>query len=304
MTASAATSEDIGRLLRTVELAVERRLDGLLQGDYQGLLPGHGSELGEARPYAPGDDVRRIDWTVTARTQLPHVRDTIADHELETTVVIDRSASSGVGTRRRTPARLGLEVAAALGLLVARGGNRFGLLTLGDGKADWVPHRSGRAHVHGAIRRAARVEPSGEVDLAAGLRQTSRVATRRGLVVVVSDLLGQDAAWIQGLRRIAARHSVIVVELNDPLGRELPDVGYLTVVDAESGRRRVVDTSRRDLRNRYAEAAERRSRERAVAVRRTGADHLVLSTDSDWVGGLISHLELRRRHRVRRTVTR
>jgi uncharacterized protein (DUF58 family) len=124
------------------------------------------------------------------------------------------------------------------------------------------------------------------------------------MVVVVSDLLGESTDWVDSLRSLAARHSVMVVELSDPLTRQLPDVGYLTVVDAESGRRRVVDTSRADLRKRYEEAASHRSAERATAVRRAGADHLLISTDADWVGALVAHLELRRRYRVRRAVTR
>lgn len=294
---------DIASMLRTVELTVDRRLDGLLHGDYQGLLPGHGSELGEARPYVPGDDVRRIDWTVTARTLQTHVRDTIADHELDTSIVLDRSASLGVGSRRRTTGDLGLEVAAALGFLVSTGGNRVGMLAADGDGTTWLPHRLGRAHIRGGITRIAASPPAGEGDLADALRRLSAVSRRRGFVAVVSDLHG-PAGWERQLRRLAARHTVLVVEVGDPLDRGLPDVGFLTVVDAETGRRRVVDTSKRGLAKRFEAAAVERDEVRRRLVTRAGADHLRLSTDGDWLADLVGHLRRRRRHSARRAVPR
>ncbi len=295
-----SAGEDVEALLRRAELVVAQRLDGLLHGDYQGLVPGHGSELGEARAYVVGDDVRRIDWTVTARTREPHVRDTVADHELEATLVIDRSASLSVGTRRRTTGVLGLEIAAAIGLLVARGGNRVGVLSLRGGREpEWIPHGVGRSHVHGALRRVAAVEPSGTGDLAGGLDRAHRVARRRGFVVVVTDLHGARD-YERPLRRLVARHDVVVVEVTDRLDSELPDVGRLTVVDAETGRRRMVDTGSSDLRERYARAAAERARQRDLAVRRTGADLLRVRTDDDWPAVLLGHLDRRRRRLARR----
>lgn len=290
-------------MLRTVELTVDRRLDGLLHGDYQGLLPGHGSELGEARPYVAGDDVRRIDWTVTARTRETHVRDTIADHELDTSILVDRSASMAVGSRRCTTGELGLEVTAALGFLVATGGNRVGVMGVDGSGTSWIPHRIGRAHVRGAVRRIASAPPSGAGDLSEALRRLSAMATRRGFVAIVTDLHGR-AGWERELRRLASRHSVLVVELGDPLDRGLPDVGYLTVVDAESGRRRVVDTSSPGLARRFASAAEERDGERRRLVRQAGADHVRLTTDGDWITDLVGHLRRRRRNTARRAVSR
>lgn len=290
-------------MLRTVELTVDRRLDGLLHGDYQGLLPGHGSELGEARPYVAGDDVRRIDWTVTARTRETHVRDTIADHELDTSILLDRSASMAIGSRRSTPGRLGLEVAAALGFLVATGGNRVGVMGVDGSGSSWIPHRIGRAHVRGAIRKVASTPPEGEASLGAAIRQLSAAATRRGFVAIITDLHGPPR-WERELRRLSGRHSVLVVELSDPLHHELPDVGYLTVVDAETGRRRVVDTSSPGLRRRFAAAAHDRDGERRRLVRSARADHLRLATDGDWITELVGHLRRHRRNTARRPVSR
>jgi uncharacterized protein (DUF58 family) len=289
-----APAVDVEATLRRVELVVTRRLDGLLQGDYQGLLPGHGTELGEARRYEPGDDVRRIDWAVTARTQRTHVRESIADHELETTLLLDRSASLAFGTSSTTKGRLALEVAAAVGFVAAERGNRLGLLAVDGERAEWIRHRTGRAHVHAALRRVGRRPATGEVSLADAMVRTARLARRRGLVVVVSDLLDRSD-WSGAIRRLTERHDVLVIEVRDPRELALPAVGVLTVVDPETGRRRFVDTSSGRLRHRFEEAARAKREAIARRVRTSGADHLVLSTDADWLAPLVAHLARRRR---------
>ena len=287
-------SPDVEATLRRVELIVTRRLDGLLQGDYQGLLPGHGSEPGEARRYEPGDDVRRIDWAVSARTQRTHVRESIADHELETTLILDRSASLAFGTATTTKAQLALEVAAAVGFVAADRGNRLGVLAVDGDGAEWIRHRTGRAHVHAALRRIARREATGAVALADALVRGARLARRRGLVVVVTDLLDRSD-WSGAMRRLTERHDVLVVEIRDPRELALPEMGVLTVVDPETGRRRFVDTSSGRLRHRYEEAAAAKRIDLARAVRSSGGDHLALSTDTDWLKPLVAHLVRRRR---------
>ncbi len=284
-------------VLRGLELTVMRRLDGLLQGDYAGLLPGHGSELGEARAYVPGDDVRRIDWALTARTGDPHVRDTIVDRELETTLVVDLSASMAFGTAAQEKRDVALAAAAAVGFLTARGGNRVGaLLAGGDGDA-WVPHRSGRAHLFALLGRAqARPRDGGAVDLAAAIRKAGRLASRRGLVVVISDFL-DEAAWARELRWVAQRHDVIAAEVVDRRELELPNSGPIVVIDPESGRRRHLDTARPRVRRRYAEAAAAQRAEVAARITAAGADHVRLTTDGDWVRDLVAHVLWRRRRR-------
>ncbi len=284
-------------VLRGLELSVMRRLDGLLQGDYEGLLPGHGSELGEAREYVAGDDVRRIDWSLTARTGAPHIRDTIVDRELETTLLVDLSASMAFGTASQEKRDLALAVAAAVGFLTARGGNRVGALLASESGAEWVPHRSGRAHLFALLGRAqSHDRDGGRVDLAAAIRRAGRLARRRGLVVVVSDFL--DAGeWSRELRWVGHRHDVIAAEVLDPRELELHDAGPLVVVDPETGRRRYLDTARRGVRRRYAAAAAEQRDGIAAAIRRAGVDHVRLSTDGDWVRDLVAHVLWRRRRR-------
>ena len=283
-----------------LELAVRRRVEGRLHGDHAGLLPGHGSELGEARPYEAGDDVRRIDWAVSARHDRPFVRDTIADHELTGVVALDLSASLEFGTARTTKRRVALDACGALGFVVAHGANRFGVLALhpdlGAGY-EWLPPASGRLAVHAALRRIDRLpRAAGPVDLAAGIATAHRLARRAGFVAVVSDFLDRGE-WDRSLRSLAARHEVLAVEVLDPRELALPDVGYLTVADIETGRRRVVDTADARVRTRYAAAAARQRRHIARRIRRAGADHVVLRTDRDWLADLVRHVEVRRRSR-------
>lgn len=305
MTGPAVRPDRFGRL----ELAVRRKLEGRLHGDFQGLLPGHGSEPGEARHYRPGDDVRRIDWAVTARTDHPHVRDTIADHELTTVGVIDLSGSLSFGTGRRLKRDVALEVLGALGFVTAHGANRFGALALHPAGERWFPPATGRHHVHATLRRIAALPKANAatdggspatVDLARGLVRAGRLARRRGAVVVVSDFLSPPT-WTRRLRALADRHEVIAVEVVDPRELALPAVGYLTVADPETGRRRVVDTGDARLRQRYAEAATAQRDRIAAEIRRTGADHVVARTDRDWLADLVRHVEVRRRSRMDRS---
>lgn len=270
-----------------LRLTVLQRLNGLLAGDHAGLFPGHGTDRGEARPYVPGDDPRHIDWAVTARNHEPHVRDMIADHELDVWLVLDTSSSLGFGTGLATKHEVAWSAAGAFALLASTGGNRVGALrtTVGPGNdaPPIIPARGGASHT-GALLAALRPEPQDrEVgDLSGALETVGRVATRRGMVVVVSDFLG-DPDWERPLRGLSLRHEIIAIEVTDPREVQLGDVGLISVVDTESGRRRLLDTSRADVRSRYAEMAQTRRRELISRLKRCAADHLVLSTDRDWV---------------------
>lgn len=270
-----------------LRLTVMRRLDGLLSGDYGGLFPGHGTERGEARPYVPGDDPRHIDWAVTARNHEPHVRDMIADHELDVWLVLDSSSSLGFGTGITTKHEVAWSAAGAFGLLASTGGNRVGAVrsTSAAGKArpQVFPARGGSAHT-AAVLAGLRTEPvDGEPgDLAGAIDMVARAARRRGMAVVVSDFLGEPE-WERALRRLASRHEVIAVEVVDPREVEIPDVGLVAVVDPETGQRRLLDTSESSIRAAYADMAASHRSDVAHALKRAGADHLVLRTDRDWV---------------------
>ncbi|GII78051.1 hypothetical protein Sru01_30330 [Sphaerisporangium rufum] len=306
--------------LRGLELTVLRRLDGLLHGDHQGLLPGAGSELGDSREYVPGeDDVRRIDWAVTARTTVAHVRDLVADHELETWALADLSPSMDFGTADMEKRDLAIAAVGAIGLLAGRVGDRFGACVLLGDRMHRIPARTGRPALYAllhALLAAPRAEPgTGAVPLGEALEMFAGIRRKRGLRVVVSDFLelgaGGDPAgergWERPMRRLAARHQVLAVEVVDPRELELPDVGLIALRDPETGRTREVHLSAR-VRQAYAEAAAAQRAATAAALRRCGAGHLVLRTDRDWVRDIAQHtLRQRRtahlagRHPTRRT---
>jgi len=283
-------------VLRRLDLTVTRRLDGLLQGDYRGLVPGHGSELGETREYQPGDDVRRIDWNVTARTQTPHVRETIADRELETWALLDVSASLRFGTAECEKRDLALAALAAVGHLTNRTGNRIGAVLLAAGHSAVIPSRSGKTNLQGLLRTslsALTVDNPGQGDLASGIRRLGGTMRRRGLAVIISDFL-DDTDWERPLRALAVRNEVLAVEVLDPRELSLPDVGVIDLVAPETGRLLEVPTGSPEVRQRFADAAAAQRRGIAETLRRAGADHLVLRTDSDWLLDLVRFVSWRR----------
>jgi uncharacterized protein (DUF58 family) len=290
-------SSTSAEVIRRLELTVTRRLDGLLQGDYRGLVPGHGSEPGETRRYQAGDDVRRIDWNVTARTQQPHVRETVADRELETWVVVDTSARMAFGTARCEKRDLSMAAVAAVGHLTARGGNRIGAVLGRDGGLVTVPSRSGRVSLQALLSSThaslAGAPTGARPSLADALERAARTVRRRGLVVVVSDFL-DPGEWDRPLRALATRNEVLAVEVVDPRELALPDVGVLQFVDAATGATVEVQTSDRRVRRRYAEAAGAQRHDIARRIRAVGADHLVLATDRDWLVDLARFVAWRR----------
>lgn len=282
--------------LRTLELTVRRRLDGLLQGNHLGLVPGPGSEAGEARHYYPGDDVRRMDWHVTARTTQPHIRQTIADRELETWLVVDLSASLDFGSTEWEKRDLAAAGAAAVGHLTAGGGNRLGLVAATSDGILRLPARGGRAHLQYLLRmliNAPRGRPDTPTNLSMALEQLRRPPRRRGLAVVISDFLG-PITWERQLRALTARHDVVAIEVLDRRDVELPAVGVVRLLDVETGRTRQVDTTT-TLRADYAQAAAAHRDQVAMTLRRCGAPRLSLRTDRDWISDIVRFVLGRKR---------
>jgi uncharacterized protein (DUF58 family) len=282
--------------LRTLELTIKRKLDGVLHGDHLGLLPGPGTEPGESRLYQPGDDVRRMDWGVTARTTVPHVREMIADRELETWLVVDMSASLDFGTTVCEKRDLAVAAAAAITFLNSGGGNRLGALISNGERMIRVPARSGRMHEQTLLRTIA-TTPKAPVgvrgDLAAAIDALRRPQRRRGMAVIISDFLG-PINWTRPLRAIAGRHEVLGIEVLDPRDVELPDVGDVILQDAESGaiREFTIDPQ---LRDDFAKAAAAHRAAVAQTLRGCGAPLLALRTDRDWIADIVRFVESRRR---------
>lgn len=283
--------------LRNLELRVLRRLDGLLHGEHLGLRSGPGSEPGEARLYQPGeDDVRRMDWSVTARTTVPHVRDTVADRELETWTLLDLSPSMEFGTTNTRKRDLAIGALAAMHALTQRVGDRFGAHFLHRGRIRRWPAKSGKAPLFAMLATATRA-PDGTDDAGSGqgladaLDDLARVRRRRGLRIVLSDFLDPAGgattpdtthSWERPLRSLASRHQALAIEILDPRELHLPALGWVTMRDPETGRTREVHLSA-DVQRRYAAAAAAQREAIRAGMRRCGVPHLVLRTDRDWV---------------------
>lgn len=289
-------------LLRRLELDVTIRLDGMLSGDHLAYAPGPGTERAGARPYEPGDDARRIDWSLTARALTTHVRTTEADRELETWVVVDRSASLDFGTAQREKREVVLAAVAAFGFLSVRGGNRLGVIVAGGERLTRLPARTGRLAVLAALSAIydtprRETGPAPGADLTAALIQLERTQSRRGQVVVVSDFL-DTADWAASLQRLAMRHQLIAAQVSDRREFDLPPVGMLSVVDAETGQHLHIQTNTPALRERYAAAAAARQERIRHAMGQAGAAHLQLSTDRDWLVDVVRFVGRRRSERL------
>ncbi|MGB6245042.1 DUF58 domain-containing protein [Gordonia sp. (in: high G+C Gram-positive bacteria)] len=282
--------------LKTLELTVRRKLDGVLQGEHLGLIPGPGSEPGEAREYQPGDDIRRMEWSVTARTGTPHVRQMIADRELETWFVVDASASLDFGTVGHSKRDLALAAVSAVVHLTAGGGNRHGAIIVTGDDVVRVPARAGRAHDQALLKTIAttrRSSPGVRGDLDAGLEALRRPQRRRGLAVVVSDFLG-EIDWARSLRAIGAHHELLGVEVLDPRDVELPPVGPVTLRDAESGDIVDIDVTPQ-VRADYARASADHRAEVLRTFRTAGGPVLSLRSDRDWLADTVRFVGRRRR---------
>jgi uncharacterized protein (DUF58 family) len=273
-------------LVDALDLVVARHAAGALPGDRRAAGMGAGTELAQLRPYEVGDDVRQIDAAATARTGEPHVRLQVPERTLTTWIVLDISPSMAFGTTQRLKADVAEGVAQVLGRLAVRRAGRVALLTFGAGKPRLIPPRGSKPGFV-ALRRVLSqgVAPDGHNDphaLGHALGRIGKVATQPGFVAVISDFRDQQD-WMRPLGALAARHSVLALEISDPRERELPAVGRLALVDPETGERIEVDTSRRGVRERFAELERERSEEIARELKRLRVEHVSLSTDRDWL---------------------
>ncbi|MPZ77776.1 MAG: DUF58 domain-containing protein [Deltaproteobacteria bacterium] len=283
-------------ILRRLEWTVIRRLDGLLHGDYQTLFRGFGLDLADLREYQYHDDVRYIDWNVTARLQTPYVRVYNEDREVTAWFLLDLSSSVDFGSHVKKRS-VSTEFVAAVARLLTRHGNRVGALFYGNSVDTVIPARSGRRHVLDILyRMLSRPELSGSTatNLRDFLQTAFRVMPRRSLVFVVSDFISTPG-WAEPLAHLAQRHEIVAVRLYDPLEMDLPDLGLVVMQDAETGEQLFVDTHDRAFRKRFAAAAERREKELRSAFRQAGVDVLELSTNDDLVDAILRFADLRKR---------
>lgn len=278
-------------LLRALDLTIGRRIQGLLAGDFRSAALGQGTELAQMRLYEPGDDVRQIDWNLTARTGQPHIRMQVAERMLTSWVLLDTSPSMRFGTADRRKADVAEGVAVAMGHIATRRGNALGVLTFGDASPRTVMPAQGRRGLLGLLTALRDEEhaSAGATSLSEALGRINRMGRHGNLVIVVSDFRGEPG-WRLPLLELTARHTVIAAEIRDPREQELPDVGEVWMADPETGRSLRVDTGRREIRERFAEAASNERADVARLLTESGARHIVLSTAGEWLRPLAGFL--------------
>lgn len=297
--ADAATAHDPERLLRQLEWTVLRRLDGILQGDYRTLFRGFGLDFADLREYQLHDDVRHMDWNVTARMQTPYVREFQEDREVAAWFVLDLSRSLDFGSQRFRKRDVSASLVAVLARLFIRYGNRVGAVLLSDGAGEVVPARSGRRHVLHVLDRmrkigASKTKSIAVTDLSSLIASASPTIRRRSVVFVVSDFISTPG-WGRRLADLARRHEVVAIRLYDPLEIEMPNLGMVVLQDAETGEQLMVDTHDAGFRRRFAKGAEKREAELRSALASAGVDCLELSTEEPIDTALLRFTRMRKR---------
>lgn len=283
-------------LLRRLEFTVVRRLDGFLFGDYRGVFYGPSLDLAEVREYQPGDEVRRIDWNVTARMNRLFVRQYLEERELTAWLLVDLSPSMAFGTRRRLKRELAIEFAGVAAYIVTRHGDKVGAMAFPGSGAPVVPPRTGRRHTLRLLHTLQRAESDdrGPTDLAGALRSAAGMLRRRHLVFVVSDFIA-PSGWEGPLRELGRRHDAVAVWIRDPVEEALPDVGVVPVRDPETGAHCWIDTSDPRVRSAFAALVAARRARIEEAFRRAQVDHLELLTSESMVDPLVRFIMRRRR---------
>ena len=298
MPTSVATPE---RILLKLDWNVVRRLDGLLQGDYRSLFYGFGVDFADLREYQPEDDIRYIDWNVTARMDTPYVRQYHEDHDITAWFLLDMSPSVDFGTlqtqvEKRT---MLIDFVAVISRLLTRHGNRVGAMMFGSKIQHTVPARGGRLQVLRLVNdmlRQPRLSNIPTTKLKSFLDGALNSIKRRSLVFVISDFISEPG-WEKPLSLLAQRHEVLAIRLHDPRETDLPDIGMVVLEDSETGEQLFVDTHDKKFRKRFADAAQKREQDLKTAFKRSGVDVLSLSTDDDLVHEIVRLAKRRQQSR-------
>jgi len=294
--ANAIPPELLARI-RRIEIRARRLVADLFRGEYQSVFRGRGIEFSEVRQYQPGDDVRAIDWNVTARMGVPYIKQYIEERELNVLLAVDLSASSLFTSTGITKRELAAEVAATLAFAAVANGDRVGLVAFTDRVERFVPLAKDRRHVLRIVRELLYLRPDGAgTDIGAALTYISRVARRRSIVFILSDFF-DERAWERQLRATGIKHEVVAVSLTDPRDLTLPDVGLLEVEDAETGARAVIDTGDRRVRDAYAQRAAEAVQRRRRALAAAGVEEIALATDRSYVEPLLRAFDARAKGR-------
>ena len=277
-------SADLIARIRRIEITTRKLVSDSFAGEYQSVFKGRGMEFDEVRQYHPGDDVRTIDWNVTARTGEPYVKSFIEERELTVMLAVDVSGSGDFGTRNRFKRELAVELAAVMSFAATTNNDRVGLLLFTDRVELLVPPRKGRSHVLRMVRDLLVFQPVGSgTDLRLALDTVHQMLKRRSIVFLVSDFLADPESYRQAMLVANRRHDVVAFDLSDPLEQEIADVGLLALEDAESGQLRWVDTGSGEWRREFSERATRLEEHKREVMIAAGVDRISVTTERDYV---------------------
>lgn len=287
-------SAELARQIRYIQISARRAVDAVFGGEYASVFRGQGMEFQEVRDYQPGDEIRSIDWNVTARMGHPYVKRYVEERELTVLFVVDLSASGAFGSTAKSKTEVAAELTAVLAFSAIRHNDRVGLVVFTDIIELYIPPKKGTTHVLRLVRELLFIHPHGRLtDVAAALRFVSRVQRRRATVFLISDYLA--AGYETELRLAAARHDLIAASIVDPYELELPRAGLLDLQDAETGARVLIDSSSRRVREEYARRGRQRQRDLAAQLRRLRVDHIPVRTDQPWARDLVRFFKVRER---------
>ncbi len=292
-------SKELIRKIRQIQIRTSHQVNEVMAGEYKSAFKGRGMEFDEVREYQPGDDVRTIDWNVTARMGHPFVKRFVEERELTVMLLVDASSSGTFGSINRSKNEVAAELAALLAYSAIRSNDRVGLIIFTDQIEKFVPPKKGRSHVLRVIREILYfTKPEhGTTNIAAALEYLRRVCTRRSVVFVISDFLSQD--YTQTLRLAARKHDVIPVTITDPRERELPDIGFLDLMDAETGERILIDTHDANVRKAFAYLGVAGQTARTTDFRRMRIRPIDVDTDQSYVDALVRYFKQRERSMAR-----
>ena len=288
--------KEILKKVHLIEIRTRNMVNSLFAGEYHSVFRGRGMEFAEVREYLPGDEIRSIDWNVTARLGAPYVKVFDEERELTVVLVVDASASGSFGSGRQMKGEVGVEISAVLAFAAIKNNDRVGLLIATDAVEVFVPPKKGRKHVLRVIRELLYFQPRGRrTDLGAALEYLDRVLHRRSVVFLISDF--QDAGYVHALRRARRRHDVVAINLVDPRERELPRLGFIALQDAETGEEVLVDSQAGELRGFFAAQQQEAEARRHSMFERLGVDEIQVDTAQSYVEPLIHFFQVRMQRR-------
>jgi len=285
---------EVLRKIRRIEITTSKLVTDFLSGQYESVFKGRGIEFDEVREYQPGDEIRTIDWNVTARMGHPFVKKFVEERQLTVMILLDASSSSSFGTTKRYKKELAAEVSAVLAFAAIQNNDRVGLIIFTDRIEKFVPPRKGLHHVLRVVREALYFNPKGKgTDIASALRYLDSVVSRRAVTFIISDFFAKD--FKKPLSIANKRHDVVAITIADPRESELPNAGIVELVDAETGRSFTIDTSSEKVRAEYLKKSSAMHKERSEIFGSVGVDHIDISTDKSYIEAFIKFFKMRKR---------